>query len=202
MNISIIVGSHRQNSQSSKVGNFILDQLKKLHLYDENYLIDLAQIQIPFWDESFWAGDEKWEESWQPIGNLLEKSDAYIFITPEWGGMVPAKLKNLLLFPNSRVTGHKPALIVSVSSGLGGSYPINELRTSGYKNTKICFIPEHIIVRKVEEVLNQELNEGSEFDSYIRDRISYAIQLLKVYSVGFKEIRNTEFNFDEYQFGM
>ena len=37
-------------------------------------------------------------------------------MTPEWAGMVTPGLKNLLLFATSKEVGHKPALVVGVSS--------------------------------------------------------------------------------------
>jgi len=202
MELTIIVGSHRQASQSSKVGDYISKRIESLELFKEVNILNLAETDIPFWDEGVWKGEEKWKEIWSPIESKLSKSDAFIIITPEWGGMVPSKLKNLLLLASSNAMGNKPALIVSVSAGLAGSYPVNELRTSGYKNTKICYIPEHIIVRKVEESLNSEPNLNSEHDTYIRSRIDYALKLLGIYSENFKGIRNTDFNFDEYKFGM
>ena len=40
---------------------------------------------------------------------------------------------------------HKPGLIVTVSAGLGGSYPVTELRISSHKNTRLCYIPDHVL---------------------------------------------------------
>jgi NAD(P)H-dependent FMN reductase len=53
---------------------------------------------------------------------------------------------------------HKPALLVSVSSGRGGAFPINQMRQLGYKNNRIMYLPEHLIVRSVEKVMNQQLD--------------------------------------------
>ena len=84
-------------------------------MFNETYLLNLAHTEIPFWDEGVWNKDENWAKIWDPIKEELQSSDAYVFVTPEWGGMVPAKLKNLLLLPKGDITGHKPALIVADS---------------------------------------------------------------------------------------
>ena len=116
--------------------------------------------------------------------------------------MVPAKLKNFFLLPNTISMAHKPALIVSVSEGFGGSYPINELRISSYKNTHICYIPQHIIIRKVKLCLNEEETADNDFDKLIRPRIDYSIQLLGHYCKAFISLRKTDFNFNQFPFGM
>ena len=82
---------------------------------------------------------------------------------------------------------HKPGLIVSVSSGNGGAYPIAELRSSSYKNTHIMWIPENIIIRNVEE-----FNPGSHGDNipeWLDDRIDYVLELLLVYVSNMKPLR-------------
>ena len=71
-------------------------------------------------------------------------------IAPEWHGQVPAGLKNFFLICGRAEVGHKPALITTVSSGDGGAYPVAELRMSSYKNNRICYIPEQLIIRNVE----------------------------------------------------
>ena len=56
---------------------------------------------------------------------------------------------------------HKPGLIVSISSGNGGAYPISELRSSSYKNSHILWIPENIIIRKSNPYTNTEKNSNN-----------------------------------------
>ena len=73
-------------------------------------------------------------------------------MTPEWNGMATPAIKNFFLYFSSSVLFHKPALIVTVSAGHGGAYPVIELRSSGYKNTKLCYIPEHVIIREAANV--------------------------------------------------
>ena len=82
--------------------------------------------------------------------------DELVVMSPEWSGMVPAGLKNFFLLCGADHLAHKPGLIVGVSASLGGSYPIAELRTSSYKNTRLCYIPDHVIVRNVGQMLKAD----------------------------------------------
>lgn len=203
MKVSIIVGSHRPNSQSLKVARYLSKRITELTQLKEQFLLDLAETEIPFWEEGVGEKDnETWKPIWSPIEQELDTSTCFIIVSPEWGGMVPAKLKNFFLLANAEVLGHKPALIVSISSGIGGSYPVHELRISSYKNTKLCYIPEHLIVRYVTEVLNETPTPDSKNDTYIRLRIDYALQLLDLYNHAFLDIRSSGFKFNEYPFGM
>lgn len=202
MKLSIITGSHRKDSQSAKVGDYIKHYITKHSLFKEVYFLNLAHSEIPFWDEGVWNKDDNWNKVWNPVKLEFASSDAFVFVTPEWGGMVPAKLKNLLLLPRGDVTGHKPALIVAVSSGLGGSYPVNELRTSGYKNTKICFMPDHVIIRNVESVLNTYDEIADKSDERIRIRLNHTLEMLSHYSKAFAQLRNVNFDFNKFPNGM
>lgn len=81
-------------------------------------------------------------------------------------------------------------MIVAVSSGIGGSYPVTELRTSGYKNNRLCFIPEHVIVRGVEAALVGEKPADSR-DEQVRARLAYGLAILKSYAEAMVVIRTS-----------
>lgn len=153
------------------------------------YLLELANAGIPLWEESIWKGDENWKKLWSPFSKELKESDAIIIISPEYGGMVPSALKNFFLLCSDHELAHKPGLIVGVSASRGGAYPVSELRMSSFKNTHICYIPEHIIIRNVKEVLNEKIS-GLEEDAYVRGRIEYALKILYAYGDALKPIRN------------
>ena len=95
MKIGIIAGSHRQNSQSSKVAKFLKKQIELRNGLEAN-IIDLAGNPFPLWDESIWAKDLTWETLLQEPRQILNGCDAFIVISPEWHGQVPAGLKKLL----------------------------------------------------------------------------------------------------------
>ncbi|MCB1763169.1 MAG: NAD(P)H-dependent oxidoreductase [Gammaproteobacteria bacterium] len=192
MKITIISGSHRNPSQSMKVARHIQTSLRAKDSLDTIEIFSLADNPLPFWDQGLWMGDPKWPELLDPLHQQLQQSDAFVIVTPEWHGQVPAGLKNLFLLCSARELGHKPALIVAVSSGDGGAYPVAELRMSSYKNNRICYIPEQIIVRKVEQVLNEdERQNDSRSDEFYRRRIDWALDILKAYAAALKPLRES-----------
>ncbi|MDW3094229.1 MAG: NAD(P)H-dependent oxidoreductase [Gammaproteobacteria bacterium] len=202
MKIGIISGSHRSPSQSEKVANYmsgcLIDEGVKTWVYP------LAKNPLPLWDQSIWEGEKAWSERLQPVKNELSECDGFIIISPEWHGQVPSGLKNFFLFFGHAEFGHKPALLVSVSSGDGGAYPIAELRMSSYKNNRICYLPEHLILRKVEKILNEDPNDNDEsLDSYYRERINWTLGILKGYTTALKPMRDTTQIFhDKFGYGM
>ena len=190
MQFTIISGSHRKSSQSSKVAHFVRNTLLEKKICEKAEVLDLANNPLPLWDEGVWDGDEKWKKLLDPIRLQCESSDAFVIVTPEWHGQVPAGLKNLFLLLGKNEVGHKPALIIAVSSADGGAYPIAELRMSSYKNNRICYIPDHVIVRNVEKVLNENVADNdASADGYFRERIVWTLGVLKEYAIAMKQVR-------------
>jgi hypothetical protein len=176
MNITIVSGSQRANSQSVKVANY-LQTLTAPH-FDNVDILDLHQLALPMWNEGVWQGTDEWKQ-WDPIAKMLKESDAFVFITPEWHGMATPALKNFLMLTTDNELAHKPALLVSVSSSINGVYPISELRMTGNKNNHVCFLPDHLIFRNCESILTSD-NECS--DQSMQERSEYTIQLLVSYA--------------------
>ena len=204
MKISIVSGSHRKEGQSLKVAKYIENTLKQEQLCDETWLLSLSENPIPLWDESIWAGDKDWQTLLSPLSEELASSDAFVIVSPEYHGQVPAGLKNFFLLWGKGELAHKPALIVTVSAGVGGSYPVAELRMSSYKNNRICYIPEHIIVRNVNTVLNANPEDNDrDADTYYRNRILFALKILREYGLSLRSVRESGLTYaDEFKNGM
>ncbi len=202
MKYVIISGSHRAVSQSEKISNWFVRQLEKKG--NEVSLLSLASNPIPLWSESFWEDNSDLQKQLKPTMDLLSFADGLILVSPEYGGMASPGVKNLLAFLDKDIVGHKPCLLVGVSSVKGGAYPIAELRMSGYKNTKMCYIPDHLIVREVEKVLNDDdIEVGEKSDIYIKKRALFSLDVLETYTKAFISIRENKKIFDDtYEFGM
>lgn len=203
MKIAIISGSHRHNAQSLKVARYIQQRLES-GICEDTWLYSLSGNPLPLWDQGIWDGDKDWETRLAPIKSELASSDALVVVTPEWHGQVPAGLKNFFLLVTKKEVGHKPALIVSVSSADGGSYPVAELRMSSYKNNRLCYIPEHVIVRHVEKVLNDDPADNDErSDTYYKERIGWALGILKEYAGALQQVRTSAITeHDKFRNGM
>jgi len=202
MKIGIISGSHRDPSQSAKVADYIQQQLALSGV--ETWVFTLANNPLPLWDQQVWENDEGWESILTPLKKELSECDAFVIVSPEWHGQVPAGLKNFFLLFSRYELGHKPALITTVSSGDGGAYPVAELRMSSYKNNRICYIPEQLILRNVESILNESPGDNNEAaDSYFKERINWTLQLLQGYAKALKSMRGSvEIFHDKFGNGM
>ncbi len=204
MKITIISGSHRLHSQSRKVADHIRRTLLEEQLADQAETFSLEGNPLPFWDEGVWNADPGWEERLAPLRALLRESDGFVIVSPEWHGQVPSGLKNLFLLVGKQEVGHKPALIVTVSSADGGAYPVAELRMSSYKNNRILYIPEQVIVRHVEKVLNPDpADNDPDADGYFRRRILWSLKVLRAYAEALGPVRESGVVWsDEFGFGM
>ena len=151
------------------------------------FFLDLASSPLPLWSPDKKEGNGIWGETWNSISNNFQSSDGFVLVVPEYGGMATPSAKNLFLLCGNGELSHKPGLIVSVSSGNGGAYPIAELRSSSYKNTHIMWIPENIIIRNVEQY--SPGNHGTLIPTWIDDRIKYSCNLLIKYAEHLKPIQ-------------
>jgi NAD(P)H-dependent FMN reductase len=191
MKIGIICGSHRPQSQSGKIARYIEKALLAQGLCDSTWLYDLGGNPLPLWDEIIWEGNEQWQKILAPLSKELLSCDGFVVVSPEWHGMAPAGLKNFfLMWTAGGELAHKPALIVTVSTADGGSYPVAELRMSSYKNSRICYLPEHLIIRYADTVFNDDPAQNKpDAQEYFEDRLAYCLAMLKEYALAFQQIR-------------
>ena len=202
MHLVLISGSHRQNSQSLRVTKYLNDRTSKLDGGITTDIIEMTGNPLPLWDEGMWQAGSAIQKQWEPYAKRLQAADGFIVTSPEWSGMVPSGLKNFFLYCSSKEIGHKPAMIVGVSASRGGAYPVDELRISSYKNTMLCYIPEHLIVRDVGKVFVGDTPADKD-DEYLRGRADYSLHVLFEYMKAMKPMRETGNLFDKkYPFGM
>lgn len=180
MKYVIISGSQRSNSESRRVSDYLAARLKERYEAG-SYILDLASQPVPMWEESVFDFTQMWETKWRPHAQQIEAADALIWVVPEWNGMFPSGIANLLQLCNPQLVGHKPALIASVSAARGGSYVISQMRMNTTKNNRMLYIPEHLILRNVGEILHGAEAQNEE-DGFMRTRIDFALDTLSSYA--------------------
>lgn len=182
-NIAIIAGSSRSNSQSAKVARFMRQRLIARHDLQEAEVsvIDLGSYPLPLWP----TGDGG---PWGMFEKQLLAADALVILAPEWNGMACPAVSNFFLYASKAQLAHKPALLAGVSAGVGGATPITELRAHSYKNCRLCYIPEQLVIRHVEQVLNMP-EPVSEDDRRLRERMDYALDVLLRYADALAPVR-------------
>ncbi len=190
MKVFLLGGSHRPDSQSMKVTRYLEAALPQEVPGATALVRSLGGNPVPLWDEASGGAPD---EIWDPISRDLQASDAVIVVTPEWSGMATPGVKNFLLNCTAAEVGHKPGLIVSVSAGRGGAYPVAELRMSGTKNNRLVWIPDHVLVQHVEGSLNAPDGAAdlAREDATIRARLRYSLRLLGAYATALAQVRSS-----------
>lgn len=197
MNIVVISASTRPNSQSLKIANYLNRRL--LELNSVGQVLDLSLIKLPIYDDSD-SGD--WSGLVNSIKQQLDAADGYIFVSPEWNGMASVGLLNMLHYIDQELA-HKPVMLVGVSATRGGSYPLQQLRTMGYKNRHYVILPESLLVTDCKNVFNDDNQESESSDLYMKKRAEYALKVLITYAESLKQVRNSGIiDFDTYPNGM
>ncbi|WP_428618464.1 NAD(P)H-dependent oxidoreductase [Shewanella sp.] len=183
MKLLIVSASQRPGSQSARVAGYLSEHASQ---FSEIQHIELCRYDLPFWDGDR-NGAMLQASDWHKISPLVKQADALVLITPEWGGMASPMLKNFLLLCDNQDTAHKPALLVAVTSGISGAYPIAELKMNALKNNKLVPIPDHLIIRNVEQVLGE--GEIDAREQGLRSRIGYSLHMLGQYADALGAIR-------------
>lgn len=189
MKLVIISGSPRDNSNSLRLAHAFANASTTQQAFSEIEVVDLNKAHIPFLDSSSKEPLPKWESLHQAT-EQCRSADALMIITPEWHGMCPSALMNFLQLCTIEDLGHRPCLIVTVSTGMGGSNPVGQLRSYGYKNNHICFLPDHLIIRDAGHQFTDE-QDLDKNDDPLYQRSRYSLALLKQYSVGLKLVRDS-----------
>lgn len=117
--ITIISGTNRLNSKSIELSKYYQNQLKKEGL--EARILDLSLLPADFAFSALYANGGKNDE-FNLFRNIIEDSQKFIFVVPEYNGSFPGVLKAFidgLKYPDSFTD--KKALLVGISSGIQGS---------------------------------------------------------------------------------
>ena len=183
MKITVVSGSTRSNSQSLSVAHYLQEKLDGLGV--STALVDLNTQRLPLYDDTETG---PWQEVWTPIESELSSSDGFVFVTPEWDGMFSVGLHNMFHYcTDKHFLAHKPVMLVGVSDGLGGAYPLAQLKAIGQKNTHFVVSPENLRISKVKEVLI----DGEIVVNGVRERADYSLKVLLEYAKALKQVRES-----------
>ncbi len=195
MNICVISASMRGNSQSLKVANYLNERLKKLDV--NSWVLDLHELKLPPYDD-----DETEAPAKDEVLKQLSEADGYVFVSPEWDGMMSHGLISMLHYVDTEMA-HKPVMLVGVSSGIGGAYPIEQMKQMGPKNKHYVISPESLRLMKVKEMLNDQDFSETATDLYVKQRADYALKVLVEYAKALQNVRASGvFNPDEFGSGV
>ena len=116
----VIAGSIRVERRSFEVAEYVRDRLAELTSGVE--LIDPRDYLLPPYD-----GVTTTTASQELAQRCLDAS-GFVFVCPEWHAGVPGTLKNQLDYLGAPHFSGKPVGLIAVSSALGGSIVLSQLR--------------------------------------------------------------------------
>ncbi|MDQ2973390.1 MAG: NAD(P)H-dependent oxidoreductase [bacterium] len=187
MKITVVSGSTRNGSKTLEVSSHLKKLLKDSDVDVE--LIDLNEMRLPLYDDD----TVKQNKTWVEMLPKLQSSDGFIFASPEWDGMFSVGLHNLFYYTASatdtKPLAHKPVLLVGVSAGLGGAYPIAQMKSMGQKNNHFVVIPENLRFAHVGDALV----DGEIKIQGLKARTEYSLKILIEYAKAIKVVRDSSF---------
>ena len=150
-NIGILVGSLSEKSYSQKIADYILKEPLSVQFTQINYEI------LPLYNPDL---ESKAPLEWQVFRSVVDRMDALIFITQEYNLSIPGGLKNaidVLSVPSPEPhIYHKPALIITDSSGLRGGANVNVHIQDVLRYIGMDVMNTFITISKVQEIFNQQ----------------------------------------------
>jgi len=194
LNILLVSSSQRDNSKSFDVAKYVQTNILNDMQGIDSTILDLSRY--PFLldhygisrdgigkDDSTALANNK-----KAVLSQLYACDAVVFIAPEWGGMIPPALVNLLLLTANGSAGglplgHKPAFAIGVSASGGGSNPISLLKAYAAKNSHLTWLPLHAIIQNVDGFLAQAWQPqlDNRF-SQVQSRLLVGLKSLTIYA--------------------
>lgn len=118
--LQVVIASTRPERQGGAVGAWFMKQAKAHGAFHVE-LVDLAEVGLPMFDEPRHPRFQKYEhDHTRAWGAVVDRADAFVFVTPEYNYGTPPSLVNALDFV-SREWAYKAAGFVSYGGVSGGT---------------------------------------------------------------------------------
>lgn len=202
MNILVVSSSQRDESKSFDVAKYVQNNILNDMQDIDSSILDLSRY--PFLLDHYGRVSEDTgrdnsatlASNKDDVLSQLYACDAVVFIAPEWGGMIPPALVNLLLLTangsaNGLPLGHKPAFAIGVSASSGGSNPISLLKGYAAKNSHLTWLPLHAIIQNVDDFLTQAWDPALDNRfSQVQSRLLVGLKSLTIYAKQLAGVRD------------
>jgi NAD(P)H-dependent FMN reductase len=185
MRLVVISASNRAGSESLKVANWLVKHANNLGMVAET--LDLFELGLPMYDD---AEHNELNQKVSDLKQQLAAADGFIFVSPEWNGMMSLTLPNMLHYVSQELA-NKPVMLVGVSAGKGGTHPIGQMRLMGPKNRHYVISPENLIVSGVEQAFNDYEWSDDRPDIALKQRADYSLKILFEYMKALQNVRQS-----------
>ena len=151
--LQVIIGSTRPGRVGSAVADWIVDRAKAQGEFDVE-VSDLAVLNLPLFDEPHHPSQRRYvhqhTKDWSAI---VDRSDAFIFVIPEYNYGFNAATKNALDYLNAEWRD-KPAGIVSYGAVSGGTRATQMLKQV-FSGVRLVPVTDSVNIPFVREKLDE-----------------------------------------------
>jgi len=180
LQITVVLGTARNERSSLKVSDVAM------HLIGTNETVNATHVDVR--DYAFTKTEPGWEESSiaQPWREIVQKTDGFLFIIPEYNRSFPGELKLLLDSESPKNYNKRAAAIVAVSSGAyGGARVVTSIQPV-LSELGLVHTNKPLLVQRVNELFEHSDEEAvKRSESFERnfsssfDELLWYSQLLK-----------------------
>lgn len=152
--LKIIIASTRPGRKGPVIASWVYEMAIRNGEFDAS-LLDLAIINLPFFDEPLHPRLKKYEhEHTKNWSHIIESADAFIIVTPEYNYGYPASIKNALDFLYNE-WNYKPVAFVSYGGQAGGTRAVQMLKQV-VTAQKMMPIPESVHLPFFTNFINEQ----------------------------------------------
>ncbi|HET8657164.1 MAG TPA: NADPH-dependent FMN reductase [Longimicrobiaceae bacterium] len=153
-NLQVILVSTREGRKGPAVAEWLVGRARE-HGRFQVELIDLADVNLPLFDEPRHPRLGKYEhEHTKRWSAIVDRADAFVFVTPEYNYSAPPSLVNALDYLN-REWAYKPVAFVSYGGVSGGTRSV-QMAKQTVTALKMMPIPEAISIPFFVEYLDPD----------------------------------------------
>lgn len=162
-NLLVVIASVRPG----RVGESVADWFAPIAEADERFSVevaDLMELNLPFMDEPNTPGRREYtKEHTKRWSAIVDRADAYVFVTPEYNSTPAPALKNAIDFLYHE-WAYKPASFVSYGGVWAGARAVQALKPT-LTQLSVMPVPEMVPIPGVSGMINDKGEfEGSEIN--------------------------------------
>lgn len=183
---TVFYGSARTNRQGKPVADLIVKELKdKGHMV---HFVDPLIYDFPLLDKRLTDYEEgKAPKKMVELGNIIQNSDGFVFVSPIYNSGVPSALKNILDHYVPPFYENRPVGIVTYSvSDFAGVQIISPLRDIAAGLAMIS-VPTSFSIPKMTQAFKEN---GTLKDAELKKRLDRFITQLEEYTEALKPLRS------------
>src|SRR5699024_4259829 len=160
-NVAVIIGSLRKESYNRKIAKELI------RIAPETLKLSIIEIgNLNLYNEDL---EENEPETWQVFRQEIAKSDALLWISPEYNRSIPGVLKNAIDVasrpPKKNVLMNKPAAVITASSSGIGGFGANHAIRQSLVFSRVKMLPNEIYFSEMDKSFKDDgrtLTERSE----------------------------------------